>query len=264
MFKRRFRLPSPALVISMITLSVVLGGTAVAASTAKHGDTKADTKLVKKLAPSLSVKHAKTANSATTATNATHATTADSATNATNATHATNADSATNATNATNATTVGGYLPSDLIRATSGSTTVNSDPATTASANIITGVNAPKAGGLLIDATLSCASFNGTTNTRWDWQPTVDGTSQGDTQVLFFPHANVSSEVGDTGSLSIFVPVAAGAHTVGYSATRNSGNGSLDCDIAASSLFVPFNNGGTSTARRTQASNANAGAMKQH
>jgi len=96
--KRRFRLPSPALVISMIALSLVLGGTAVAA-TATHGDKKADTKLIKKLAPSLSVKHAKTADSATSAT---------SATNATNATHATSADNATHATNADNATTVGG------------------------------------------------------------------------------------------------------------------------------------------------------------
>lgn len=96
MSKRRFRLPSPALVISMITLSLVLGGTAFAAA-ASHGDKKADTKLVKKLAPSLSVKHAKTADSAT---NAAHATSADSATNAT---HATSADSATNATNAANA-----------------------------------------------------------------------------------------------------------------------------------------------------------------
>jgi hypothetical protein len=102
MFKFRFRLPSPALVISLIALSLVLGGTAVAAGTAKHKDAKADTKLVRKLAPSLSVKHAKTANSATTAASATHATSADSATNAT---HATSADSATNATNATNATT---------------------------------------------------------------------------------------------------------------------------------------------------------------
>jgi hypothetical protein len=72
MFKRRFRLPSPALVISMITLTLVLGGTAVAASTAKHSDKKADTKLIKTLAPTLSVKHAKTANSATSATNATN------------------------------------------------------------------------------------------------------------------------------------------------------------------------------------------------
>src|SRR3954462_9042409 len=85
MFKRRFHLPSPALVISMVTLSIVLGGTAFAASgvvTAKHKDAKADTKLIKKLAPSLSVKHAKTANSAKTAASA------DSATNATTAANA--------------------------------------------------------------------------------------------------------------------------------------------------------------------------------
>jgi hypothetical protein len=109
MFKRRFRLPSPALVISMITLSLVLGGTAFAAATAKHGDAKADKKLVKKMAPSLKVKYAKTAGSAA---NATHATSADSATNATNATNATTAANATNATNATtaaNATALGGH-----------------------------------------------------------------------------------------------------------------------------------------------------------
>jgi hypothetical protein len=104
MLKRRFRLPSPALVISMIALSLVLGGTAFAASgvvTAKHKDAKADTKLVKKLAPSLSVKHAKTATNATNAVNATNAT------NAVNATHATSADSATHATSADSATTAG-------------------------------------------------------------------------------------------------------------------------------------------------------------
>ena len=92
MFKRRFRLPSPALVVSMVTLSLVLGGTAVAATTATHKDARADSALVKKLAPSLSVKHAKTADNAT------------SAVNATNAVNATHANSATNATNATNAT----------------------------------------------------------------------------------------------------------------------------------------------------------------
>ena len=96
MFKLRFRLPSPALVVSMVTLSLVLGGTAVAATTATHKDARADSVLVKKLAPSLAVKHAKTADNAISAVNAT---------NAVNATHATSADSATNATNATNATT---------------------------------------------------------------------------------------------------------------------------------------------------------------
>lgn len=102
MFKPRFRLPSPALVVSMVTLSLVLGGTAVAATTATHKDARADSALVKKLAPSLSVKHAKTADNATSAVNATKAV---NATNAVNATHATSADSATNATNATTAQT---------------------------------------------------------------------------------------------------------------------------------------------------------------
>jgi len=60
MFKRLFRLPSPALVIATIALALVLGGTAVAASVS--GDTKADTKLIKKLAPTLTVKKAKTAD----------------------------------------------------------------------------------------------------------------------------------------------------------------------------------------------------------
>jgi len=65
MFKGKFRLPSPALVISMLALALVLGGTAVAATVGTHADAKADTTLVKKLAPKLSVKHAKTADNAT-------------------------------------------------------------------------------------------------------------------------------------------------------------------------------------------------------
>jgi hypothetical protein len=78
-FKRRFRLPSPALVLSMVALSVVLGGTAFAASVTrapKHADAKADNALIRKMAPSLRVNHAKTADSATNATNATTAKTA--------------------------------------------------------------------------------------------------------------------------------------------------------------------------------------------
>jgi hypothetical protein len=64
MFKRRLRLPSPALVVSAIALSLVLGGTAIAASSGKHADVKADRALIKKMAPRLSVKHAVTADSA--------------------------------------------------------------------------------------------------------------------------------------------------------------------------------------------------------
>jgi hypothetical protein len=62
MFKRLIRLPSPAVVISTIALALVLGGTAVAATTGGHDDAKADTKLIRKLAPTLSVKRAKTAD----------------------------------------------------------------------------------------------------------------------------------------------------------------------------------------------------------
>jgi hypothetical protein len=96
--KHRLRAPSPALVISLVALFLALGGTSYAAGkviTSKHKDAKADTKLVKKLAPTLSVKHATTADSATTAGSATTATSATSATSATNATHATSADTAT-------------------------------------------------------------------------------------------------------------------------------------------------------------------------
>jgi hypothetical protein len=60
MSKRTFRLPSPALVIATVALALVLGGTAVAASVS--GDTKADTKLIKQLAPTLTVKKAKSAD----------------------------------------------------------------------------------------------------------------------------------------------------------------------------------------------------------
>jgi hypothetical protein len=92
--KRRLKAPSPAVVISLIALFVALGGTSLAASkviTTKHKDAKADRKLIRKMAPTLSVKHAGTANSATTAASATHA---SSAANATHATSATTAGSA--------------------------------------------------------------------------------------------------------------------------------------------------------------------------
>ena len=164
---------------------------------------------------------------------------------AANADHASAADSATNATNATNATTLGGYHATDLARGTSAVTIVNTS--TTVTKDIITAVNAPTAGGFLINVDLSCASFSGTTNTRWDWSPQVDGATKGIGQVLFFPHAAVATQVGDSGSTSVFVPVSAGAHTVGFTASRLTGDGSLDCNIIASSLFVPFNNAGAAS-----------------
>ncbi|HJQ73281.1 MAG TPA: hypothetical protein VJ814_00225 [Gaiellaceae bacterium] len=99
----------------MITLSLVLGGTALAAGTARHSrhsDAKADTKLIKKMAPRLSVKHAKTAGTARTTKNATNAVNAVHAGSADNAAHAATADTATNATTAGNASNLGGQPPS--------------------------------------------------------------------------------------------------------------------------------------------------------
>jgi hypothetical protein len=107
--------PSPGMIVAVIALVLAAGGTAFATNTVsvaakkKHADVKQDTKLVKKLAKSLSVKfaknagHATSANSATNATNATSAGHASSADTATNAGHATNADTATNAGHATSA-----------------------------------------------------------------------------------------------------------------------------------------------------------------
>src|ERR1700733_7747269 len=113
------RRPSPALVISAIALFVALGGTSYAAgelgrapaatpanakprrkSTSENAQ---DTALIKKLAPTLSVKYAKTAGSAVTAGSADTATNAVNATNALNAVNATNASQATSATTATTA-----------------------------------------------------------------------------------------------------------------------------------------------------------------
>jgi hypothetical protein len=156
MFKLRFRLPSPALVVAMVTLSLVLGGTAVATTTATHKDARADSVLVKKLAPSLSVKHAKTADNATSAVNATnavnatHATSADNAisavnaTNAVNATHATSADNATSAANATNAVNATHATSADnATNATNANNANNANNATTAqTANVAKAIGA--------------------------------------------------------------------------------------------------------------------------
>jgi hypothetical protein len=157
------RRPSPALVISAIALFVALGGTSYAAGELDHaraatGATSAtsatakskkkpasenaqDTALIKKLAPTLSVKYAKTsgsavtAGSATDAVNATNATNAVNATNATNATNALNAVNATNASQATTATTA-----TTAMTATSAATATSATTATNAT-NAINATN---------------------------------------------------------------------------------------------------------------------------
>src|SRR5262245_31902518 len=78
------RLPSPALVISAIALTLAIGGSAVALAPSDNAKDKkiakkVANKLITKRAKSLSVRHATTAD---TATNAGHATSADTANSA--------------------------------------------------------------------------------------------------------------------------------------------------------------------------------------
>jgi hypothetical protein len=129
MLDRLRRLPSPALVISAIALVFAVGGgTFAIAASSGSGQTK---KIAKKVAnqqinlraSSLSVSHAKTADSATNAghaANADHAGNADHATNADHAgdaDHAASADHATSADSATDSGELGGQPASAYARA---------------------------------------------------------------------------------------------------------------------------------------------------
>lgn len=76
MMRRR---PSPSLVLALVAILVAAGVTIAAAASETSTDKKLAAKVIRKLAPKLSVKKAKRAGKATNATSATTATTADSA-----------------------------------------------------------------------------------------------------------------------------------------------------------------------------------------
>ena len=142
-----------------------------------------------------------------------------------------------------NADKVDSFNASQLVRGASASDFVN----TTTSphpANLFT-VSAPREGGLLVNLAFSCNSASGSTDTRWSIITRVDGAGQGNDTFLTFPHAALQSTPGDSTSFTAFVPVNAGDHIIGYNAFRESGDGSLNCNISVSSLFVPFGDSGT-------------------
>jgi hypothetical protein len=147
---------------------------------------------------------------------------------------------------AANAHRLDGFDANELVRAISGTATVNTGVNTSATANVLT-ATAPRAGGLLVNLSFTCASFTGTADTRWDVSARVDGVNRALAMVLWF--RGDEGDLGDSASTTVFVPVAAGDHTVGYQASRSFGDNTLDCNIAASSLFVPFNNAGNTPAR---------------
>ena len=145
---------------------------------------------------------------------------------------------------ATNSSLLGGLKATDLVRADAASTTINTNPAATFTQTVNPVVVAPVKGQLQFSIMVSCASFNGTTDTRWDVQARVDNVVTGSTAVFFFPHVNVNPS-GDSVTLVGQASVNPGNHALSLSGTRSNGNGSMDCNIGSTSLFVPFKDDGT-------------------
>jgi hypothetical protein len=130
------RRPNHATVVAYLALFAALGGGSFAVASLSGKEKKVVKKIaakqVERLSAGLSVNHA---DSADTATSADHAATADAASTATNADHATSADTASTAANADHA-----------ISAQSASTATNADHATSAD-TAATASDSEKAGG---------------------------------------------------------------------------------------------------------------------
>ncbi len=155
-----------------------------------------------------------------------------------------------------NASLLGGLGSADFLRTghvvvASGTGFVNTT-SSSATGDVLT-ITTPTAGSLLIDMAFNCASFAGTTGTRWNVVPQV-GEEVGPFFTLWFAHG--ASIVGDGMSESFAVAVPAGEHSVGFEASRALGDGSLDCDIRVSALFlpVPTANGAAASASPGQGS----------
>ncbi|GBE24696.1 hypothetical protein BMS3Bbin02_00971 [bacterium BMS3Bbin02] len=145
------------------------------------------------------------------------------------------------------ADTVDGFNAGDLIRGAGSATWVNTSNSP-AQADVFT-VAAPVDGGIVTTLSFNCTSFSGTTNTRWDVTITVDSVIQSSVGagVLYFNHAE-SASVFSSATTSFFSAVTAGNHDVGYNAVQRAGDGSLDCDISETAVFVPFGGDGSTPA----------------
>ena len=140
---------------------------------------------------------------------------------------------------AVNADAVDGFHAGDLARGAGGAGTLNTSTSPTQSGMFT--ITAPVDGGIVTTLSFNCTSFTGTTNTVWDVDITVDGTIEtGLGGLLNFNHAGIAGSVWDSASTSSFSAVTAGAHSIGYKAVKRSGNGSLDCDLTETAVFVPF------------------------
>jgi hypothetical protein len=130
-----------------------------------------------------------------------------------------------------------------LTRVASNTTAVNTGAnASVPATNLLTGINAPRAGGLLVNVAWTCASFTGSAATRWDINVAVDGANV-QLVVHHIPARVAGSAAGGNIFANFFRPVAAGTHAITWSASR-AGDSSMDCNIYTTSQFVPFNNAG--------------------
>ena len=135
-----------------------------------------------------------------------------------------------------------GLEANDLVRAAQGFLGVN---LTANGSGVVLTMTAPLDGGFLVTLSANCVSFSGTTNTAWDVDITVAGSVAHTRGILLeFNHADDTYDPYDGSATTAFVSVTAGTHDIGWSASRLFGDGSFDCDMAETALFVPFGSDG--------------------
>ncbi len=225
--KRRFRLPSPAMVVAVAALTISVTGNVTAAVLITSADIKNNTIRSVDIR-NRAVKGIDVKNNSLTGADVRESTLGP-------------------VPSAANAGKVDGFDANQLVRATSAARTINSTTSPVVVDNSLT-VTAPRAGGFYATLGFGCASFSGTTNTRWDVSITMDGAAKGIGQLLGFDHAVLATDPFDSMTIATFIPASAGTHTLGYRVTRNQGDGSLDCNINIASAFIPFGDGGLTPA----------------
>ncbi len=101
-------------------------------------------------------------------------------------------------------------------------------------------IDIPVAGSLITNLALNCESKQGTIDTRWDVDVTIDGQQvTGEGIALYFNHSEIAGRVFASGSAAYVTPITAGTHDIGFRAQRSeTGNGSLDCDVNETAVFL--------------------------
>jgi len=100
---------------------------------------------------------------------------------------------------------------------------------------------APTGGWALLEVQFACASFDGTTSTRWNVNTEVDDTAVfgGTEMILVFDHGSETGTPGETAAWSGATQVTAGTHSLTYTRTSSSGDGSIDCNIHSRVVVLP-------------------------